>query len=69
MSSPIKDDDSRDGKIAYDTLFVMFLVLAVMGTCNIYFAIKTCKFKNKSILTFYISSMAVIVLRIVLFTD
>ena len=69
MSLPIKDDDSRDGKIAYDTLFIMFLVLAVIGTCNIYFAIKTCKFKNKSILTFYISSMAVIVLRIVLFTD
>jgi len=69
MSSSIKDDDSRDGRVVYDILFVIFFVLAVMGTCNIYFALKTLKFKNKSILIFYISSMAVIVLRILLFTD
>jgi len=65
----MKDDETEAGKITYDIMFVMFLALAVMGTCNIYFAIKTSRFKNKAILAFYVSSMAVIVFRIVLFTD
>jgi len=43
--------------------------LFVMGICNIYFATKTLKFKNNVLLAFYVSSMAVIVLRILLFTD
>jgi len=65
----MKDDDTPAGKKTYDTLFALFLILAVMAICNIYFAIKTLKFKNNAILAFYVSSMTVIVLRILLFTD
>jgi len=64
-----KDDDTPATKIAYDVLFALFLVLAVIGIYNTYLAFKTNKFKNKAILIFYMSSILVIILRVVLFTD
>ncbi len=64
-----KDDDTLASRVAYDVLFVLFFILALIGSCNTYFALKIQKFKNRSILIFYISSMSVIMLRILLFTD
>ena len=64
-----KDDDTLASIVAYDVLFVLFFILALIGSCNTYFALKIQKFKNRSILIFYISSMSVIMLRILLFTD
>lgn len=47
----------------------MFVLLLILGIINIYYAIKLKKFRNRAILTFYISSILVVVLRICLFFD
>jgi len=64
-----KDDKTKASKVAYDILFALFLILALMGICNTYLALKTNKFNNRAILIFYASSILVIMLRVVLFTD
>ena len=64
-----KDNVTRAGKIAYDFLFVIFVILLAMGVTSLYLVVKGGKFEYKAIAFFYISSLSVVLLRIVLFTD
>ena len=64
-----KDDDSEAGAICYDVLFLLFVILGALGFYNTWLACKIKKFSNKSILGFYLSAQAVILLRCFLFTD
>lgn len=67
--NPIKDDYSLQGTIVYYILFTCFIALAALGVHNTVRAYRMGKFKCKSILIFYVSSLTVIFLRIMLFTD
>ena len=53
----------------YYVLLVMFIGLAVLGIMNFILARKLDKLKNPSIMMFYVSSLVVIFLRILLFSD
>ena len=68
-SNPFKDDYSTQGTIVYYILFMCFIGLAMLGVHNTVRAYRMGKFKCKSILIFYVSSLTVIFLRIILFTD
>jgi len=68
-SNQFKDDYSLQGTIVYYILFMCFVGLVVLGLHNAIRAYRTGKFKCKSILIFYVSSIVVIFLRIMLFTD
>ena len=50
-------------------LFGLFVLVGLLGLFNVYKAYKCSKLSSKSILLFYVSSLLVILLRIVLFTD
>ena len=68
-SNTSKDDYSLQGTIVYYILFMCFIGLAALGVHNAVRAYRMGKFKCKSILIFYVSSLTVIFLRIMLFTD
>ncbi len=68
-SNQFKDDYSLQGTIVYYILFMCFVGLAVLGVHNSIRAYRMGKFKCKSILIFYVSSIVVIFLRVMLFTD
>ena len=63
-----KDDESRQTRISYYCLLVLFTMLMVFGLVNVYLAQKIRKF-SRPIVTFYLVSEMVIVLRILLFMD
>ena len=64
-----KDDFTLQGKITYYILFVIFAFLFALGVLNATRAYDIGKMKSKSILIFYVSSLTVIFLRVLLFTD
>lgn len=68
-TNPLKDDYSIQGTIVYYILFICFVGLAILGVHNTVCAYRMGKFKCKSIMIFYVSSLTVIFLRIILFTD
>ena len=57
------------GAVLYWILFFMFIGLDVFGFYNIIIANRIGKLKTKSILIFYVSSIIVLTIRIVLFSD
>lgn len=57
------------GKIVYYILFLCFIGIGVLGILNAIRAYNVGKFRCKSLLIFYLSSLTVILLRIILFTD
>lgn len=63
-----KDDASHETKVTYYILLIFFFVLACIGFVNVCFAMRIRKF-SKPIVTFYLVSELVIVLRMTLFTD
>ena len=63
-----RDDNTPQSKIAYYVLFGCFLLLALFGILNIYLAYKIRKF-SFSMVTFYLVSEIVILLRLLLFAD
>ena len=63
-----KDDATHPTIITYYVLLCCFFVLAIMGFANICLALTIRKF-SKPIVTFYLVSELVIVLRVFLFAD
>lgn len=53
----------------YYGLLVMFIILLALGLHNLVRAKKLEKLSNASILMFYISSLLVVILRVLLFAD
>lgn len=65
-----KDDDTVSGGHVYTVLFVLFIGLGCLGLLNFYSAHKQDRlWQNKSVLLFYLSSLFVILFRLILFTD
>lgn len=65
----MKDDCQPGVYVVYYVMLVIFIVLAVLGVLNLIQARKLGKLKNPSILMFYVSSLVVVCLRILLFSD
>jgi uncharacterized membrane protein len=65
----MKDDSDRPQVICYYVLLVIYTILLVVGVVAFIYAYKAKKLSNKSMITFYYSSLLCNVLRIVLFMD
>lgn len=64
-----KDDNSVFGAVVYWCLFFFFLALDCFGLYNLRQAWKIGRLKSKSILCFYVSSIVVVTIRVILFSD
>ena len=64
----MKDDSSKQTRIAYYVLLFCFVMLMGFGIVNIILAFKIRKF-SKPIITFYFVSETVIFFRVLLFAD
>jgi hypothetical protein len=64
-----KDDCQKGGYVIYPVLFGLFLGLAVLACANLKTAHKVGRLQKASILMFYISSLSVVALRLLLFAD
>lgn len=50
-------------------MLVLFIALDCFGVYNMMHACKLGRLKSKSILTFYVSSITVVTIRVILFSD
>ena len=64
-----KDDNSTFGYICYWILLFLFFVLDLLAIVNFKDAYKLGRLKSTSILTFYVSVLTVVTIRVVLFSD